>query len=156
MKPFNTNWERWCRVSIEKHFRLGVELFTNVFIEGFERDTESLADYIEIRIDGPYIRENLKDQWRLYFEVNILCVAQENNDDSYRLNRITGQVCSLFENILVRRYGQSEEDDEQEIGCLILTPRGNERIQTSYFGKINPANRILQASVEGHYHIHFD
>lgn len=156
MKPFNENWERWCRISIEKYFKTGVEPLTEVYIEGFERDTESLQHFIEIRVDGPYIRENLKDQWRLYFEVNILCSAQQNDEDAFILHRITGRVGSLFENILVRRYGQSEEDDEQEIGCLTLVPRGNEKIQTSYFGKINPATRIEQASVEGHYQIFFD
>lgn len=156
MQPYNEHWERWCRISIEKHFQRGVELFTNFFIEGFERDTEALQDYIEIRVDGPYIRENANDQWRLYFEVNILCVAQENNEDVYRLNRLTGRVGSLFENILVYKYGQSVEDDERQIGCLRITPRAGEKIQTSFFGKINPATRILQASVEGHYNIFFD
>ncbi len=159
MKPYNENWERWIKQSIAKHFANGVtvDAFTKYFIEGFERATEDEPHYIEIRIDGPYVRENAKDQWRLYTEVNVLCVAQEQNEDAWILNRITGRVSRLFtNNIIVRRYGTGPEDDQGEIGFLTLVPKAADRIQVSHFGKIRPDTRIVQASVEGHYHIYFD
>lgn len=159
MKLFNENWERWCRISIIKHFVAGVTVdeLTKYFIEGFERATDSEPHYVEIRIDGPYIKEHLKNQWRLYFEVNILCVAQEDYEDAYMINRLTGRVGSLFnDNIHVRRYGTGPEDDLGEVGCLMLVPRAAEKVQTSYFGKIRPDTRIIQASVEGHYQIFLD
>lgn len=157
MMTFDENWERWCKISVVKHFDNG-KGDTSLFVEGFRRATEELADYIEVRVDGPYNRENVKNQWRLYFEVNILVVVKTNPDqDPYRINRLTGRVTGLFtDDICVRKWGNTEPDDLTLIGHLSLVPRANERIQVSHFGKIRPDTDIVQASVEGHYHIFFD
>lgn len=157
MIAYDDNWERWCKASILKHFDAG-KGDTSVFVEGFTLDTNELSDYLEVRVDGPYTREQVKEQWRLYFEVNILVVVKINpSADAYRINRLTGRATGLFiDGICVYKYGNGPDDDGSLIGHLSLVPRANERIQVSHFGKIRPDTEILQASVEGHYHIYFD
>jgi hypothetical protein len=154
---YNVDWERWCKSSILQHFDNG-KGDTEIYVEGFPRATDTLADYLELRVDGPYTRENANDQWRLYFEVNLLVVVKINPEaDAFRINRLTGRVSGLFTTIIeVKKYGNGVGDDGSLIGCLSLVPRNGERIQTSHFGKIRPDTDILQASVEGHYHIYFD
>jgi hypothetical protein len=158
MASFNPNWERWCKISINKHFDEG-KGDTECFIEGFARDTDRLQDYFEIRFDGPNIRETTKDKWHLVFEVNVLVVAKIDPSDVYRINRLTGRVQQLFnECIIVRRWGEGPQDDQTVLGYLNLRqPKfANEKVQVSHFGQINPTTDILQASVEGHYEIRID
>ena len=158
MTPYNVNWDRWCRTSIIKHFDAG-KGDTVLFVEGFARpsDLDTQPDHLELRIDGPYTRENANDQWRVYFEVNVLIFVNERPEAAYRPHELTARVTGLFtQNILVRRYGTGPDDDQGLLGCLTLVPRLNERIQTSYFGKIRPDTGIIQATVEGHYHIFLD
>lgn len=153
---YNENWERWCKISIAKHFDAG-RGDTQCFVEGFTRDTQELADYIEVRVDGPYTTETSKDKFRLYFEVNILVVVKKGQD-AYRINRLTGRINGIFlDCIEVRRYGNGPEDDLTVLGCLkLLIPFGNERLQTSHFGQIRPDTEIVEATVEGHYELRID
>lgn len=156
MIPFNQNWGLWCKKSLNKHFDEG-KGDTHLFVEGFPRDTDSLMDYLELRIDGPYIRENANDHWRLYFEVNVLVVVKENHEDAYRIDRLAGRVADLFKpSIEVFKYGDLPDDEGTFFGFLTLMPRQQERVQTSYFGKIRPDTDIYQMSVEGHYNIYLD
>lgn len=164
MMDFNQNWERWCKISIIKHFEKGISPEQGnaegsyFFVEGFARDTEGRSDWVEFRLDGPYIKQPVRNQFRLYFELNLLVVVQEGNEDAFRINKLTGLVSSLFlDCVEVKRYGVGPEDDDTLLGCLCLVPRpSNERIQVSHFGKINPSVGIYQASVEGHYQILLD
>lgn len=155
---FSKHWERWCKISIAKYFD-SKKQSTYLFVEGFERQTEGLREYFELRMDGPNIRQLAKEQWRLYFEVNVLITVQQTNTNAWRPTELTGIIQEAFaQNILVKRYGTGPDDDQGLLGCLTLViPRaGGEKVQTSDFGMINPAQRIMQATVEGHYEIHLD
>jgi hypothetical protein len=162
MPSYNQNYERWCKIALIEHFKSGVgeepeQGGTHFFVEGFERDTNGLADYVEFRLDGPYIRESTKNSFRLYFELNILVVVQEENENAYRINELTGLVSSLFlDCVNVERKGIGEEDDGSLLGCLCLVKGRNEKVQVSHFGRINPSIGMVQASVEGHYQILVD
>lgn len=157
MMDFNRHWERWCKISIIEHFDAKRNNEFPMFVEGYERATEDLPEYFELRIDGPNTRENANKQWRLYFEVNVLIAVQEENDNPYRTSEMAGLITNAFtEHIPVYKYGTGPDDDGSLLGHLRLVPRAGERIQTSYFGKINPTARMLQSTVEGHYNIYFD
>jgi len=155
MTNFDENWDRWCKISFLKHFEDG-KGDTSVYAEGFTRDTDHTMDYLELRVDGPDTQELSKGKWRLYFEVNVLCVAKMT-EDAYRINRLTGRVSKLFTDCIhVRKHGIDAVDDETVIGCLRLVPLLRERVRTTHFGRIRPDTEIIQASVEGHYEIFFD
>lgn len=157
MVPYNQNWERWCKIAFIKHFDDG-KGDTYFFAEGFPRATEDKSDYVELRLDGPYSREDAHKQWRLYYELNLLVVVRPDaKGDAYRINRLTGRFSELFtDNILVHKEGDTVDDDGTLLGYLRLVPRLQERIQVSHFGQIRPDTHILQATVEGHYAIYLD
>jgi hypothetical protein len=148
MAQFNSNWERWCKVSIVKHFDNG-KGDSNCFVEGFTRDTDSLKDYFEVRFDGPDWRETSKNKWHGVIEVNVLVVAKVDLEDTYRINRLSGRVSDLFHDcLIVRRWGEGPQDDQTLLGHLNLRQpkfRG-EKVKVSHFGRINPSTEILQAS----------
>lgn len=156
MITHDPNWNRWCAISIAKTFQ-SLDAILPVFVEGFERDTEKLPEFLELRIDGPYISEHARQQWRLYFEVNVLIVVQEENSNAWRLTELTGHVTNKFTDaIQVLRYGTGPDDDQGILGCLDLVKLPDGKIKTSNFGKIRPDARIEQATVEGHYQIFLD
>jgi hypothetical protein len=158
MADYNENWERWVNVSVNKHFAEN-KGDTECFIEGFTRNTQQLEDYIEIRIDGPDVRETSRGKWKLYFEINILVVVKTTHKDVYRIKRLTGRLVPLFlDCIEVRRWGNGPEDDQTLLGCLklIVPEQPKEKVQVAYFGKIRPDTDILQSTVEGHYVLYID
>lgn len=129
-----------------------------MFVEGYVRDTESLKQYIEVRIDGPNITEYSKNCWKLYFEVNVLITTRiDLFGDGNVHGKLKGDISKLFvSNICVHRYGSQTDDDREHIGCLKRVAVGRERIQVSDFGQIRPDTKLRQATVEGHYEIFFD
>jgi len=153
---FDTNWERWCKISIIKHFDDG-KGDTKCFVEGFTRATQNDDDFFEVRIDGPELTQPTKGKWKLTFVVDILVVVK-TGQDRYRINRLTGRITELFlDCIEVRRWGDGSEDDQTVLGCLKLVPHsGNEPVRVTHFGKVKPDTEILQASVEGTFEIKID
>ena len=64
------SWPRWSYSSILKHFSTEITTIP-VFIEGMDRETDTIIDFAEIRIDGPWMNELSADYWRIYTEINI-------------------------------------------------------------------------------------
>lgn len=149
----NKNWPRWIFASVSKHFdaeKNGLKLF----IEGQHRDTREDKDFLEFRLDGPYITEVSHNYFRLYIEVNVLVQSTKDQTSYHRIHENVGIAAAAFWNgIKVFKYGDGVGDDDSYLGCLRLVTdaRGKERIQISHFGQIEPKTRLLQATVEGHY-----
>jgi hypothetical protein len=127
-----------------------------LFVEGFERDTADLPEYIELRVDGPSTRETTKNCWKLYFEVNVLIVVQQNNNNAYRTRELMGFVSTFFVDSIAVHEWEDGEDDPAKIGCLQRVHRGKDTVEQSYFGKIRPDTRIEQGTVEVHYDLYID
>lgn len=144
----NSNWTRWVRASIVKHFST---LLTTVpmYVEGRERPLVEAPELFELRIDGPNIRD-FSGLYRLEIEINILIKCMRNPSDAYKIERLIGLVQSSFTNaIVVKNYG--EETPAEQIGCLLLRSDGREGIITSDFGLIDASQGTRQATVEAHY-----
>ena len=148
---YDANWPRWIIASLARHFQ---DCNANFFVEGFERDTDNVPEFVELRVDGPYIQQQLKDQWRLDVELNILiCVNNSNN--AYRPQEIQGQVVKKFlDCVEVLRIGNQEPDDQTLVGCLRLQQRGPEKIVITNFGQIKNEVKQNQSSIEGHYRMY--
>lgn len=149
----NKNWPRWIFASVSKHFDAEKQGL-HMFVEGEHRDTRDKLDFLEFRLDGPYITEVSKGYFRLYIEVNILVQSTKNQTNIHRIHENVGIAAAAFWNgIKVFKYGNGVDDDQSYLGCLQLVTdaRGKERIQISHFGQIEPKTRVLQATVEGHY-----
>lgn len=149
------HWPRWVMASAAKHFDDRKQsLF--MYVEGFDRTTEQESDYIEFRLDGPYINELSQNYYRLDTEINILIVSMVNDQDIYRIHRHCGLVSRIFfDPIMVYKYGAGADDDGSLLGCMQLVQSLDQRefVRVTHFGKIDPAKPILQSSVEGHFHL---
>lgn len=145
---FDPNWPRWIISSVASHFK---DCNENFFMEGFERGTDGKPEWVELRLDGPYIREMTKGCWKLEVEVNTLIVVNDNAN-AYRSQEIQGMVLKKFLDCLeVYQIGNQEPDDGELLGCLKLQQRGREKIIVTNFGMLKPDIRQFQSSIEGHY-----
>lgn len=159
---FDPNWQRWIRASVnfymsEKFKSIPAEQQTYFFAEGFERDTENKADWVECRVDGVFTDKKADGQWHLGVEINLAISFNQDMVNAYRQEILQGYCQSfLVDCICINKIGDLPDDDGTELGCLRLLSGRRERIVTSNFGKISPNTRILQSTVEAHYSIYLD
>lgn len=156
--PSNRHWPRWVFASVCKHFNDRKEALP-LYIEGQHRDANPPKDFLELRMDGPYLTEESKDYWRLYIEISILVQSTVDDQDYHRIHKSVGQVAEAFtEGISVFKYGDGDDDDQSLIGCLQLVQDlgKRERIQINHFGQVEAATPLRMASVEGHYVMYLD
>lgn len=149
----NKNWERWIFASVSKHFDTYRESVP-LYIEGQERQTQLLDEFIELRVDGPYFKEVSKGCTKIDIEINLLCCVKKNNDN-FRIHKLTGVVAAAFKpEIFVYKFG----DDPLELWeCLRLRSDKREAVIVSHFGQPDPDLPLMQATVEGHYTVlHFE
>ncbi len=154
---FDVNWPRWCWASIAKHFKVyGDANSIPIFLEGMVRETDELAEWVEIRIDGPFTKEHSHGQWELRFEIN-LGIQVKETENAFRDKIIQGIFLeAMLSNICIYKLGESEFDDLSHIGSLTLLPRDKEKVIVSNFGRVNETVAMMQSSIEAHYQIKFD
>lgn len=147
------NWARWTFASVSVFFearRQGLRLF----IEGQHRDTRLEEDFLELRVDGPTLRQVSKGCWKLRIEVNVLVQSVFNDVNYHRVKQNSGIAQAAFEtSIPVYRFGDGPDDDQSFVGCYILQQdkRSRDFIELNDFGRIEKDVPISQATVEGHY-----
>jgi hypothetical protein len=150
------NWPRWILASIAKHFDHRRQ-YLPMFMEG-EDHIENTPDYIELRVDGPYVVELTHGYYSINVEVNVLVCSAKNPNDLYSLQRNEGVVRRAFRDpIQVYRYGTGMYDDQGLLGCLVLVRSGDQReaLRVSHFGQIAAETPIVRSSVEGHFYTQF-
>lgn len=151
--PPNKNWARWTFASVSKHFddhRQGLELF----IEGQHRNTKDLENYLELRMDGPTLREVSKGCWKLRIEINVLITSAFREDEYHRPHQNAGIAQAAFTKIISAfRFGNGPDDDDSFLGCYQLQQSNTTRdfIELNHFGRIDINTPLVQATVEGHY-----
>ena len=147
------NWSRWAFASISEHFlelREGLPLHITgtAFIQPEEED------FLELRVDGPYLREYSHGYWRYYTEISILVQSHMNDQDFHKIHRDVGIVqVAMNTPIPVFKHGDGLEDTSEKIGCLDLlrATRGKHKLEVNHFGQTGPRNKLMQATVEGHF-----
>jgi len=148
----NEHWPRWIFASITKHFDAYKGSYP-MYIEGQNRNDRTEDDLFEVRVDGPYFTEVSKGYWHIVVEVSILVQSAIKDGGFHDIHKMVGKMASAFQPIRVFRYGTGSDDDGTQLGCLQLIAdlSRRERIEISHFGQLQPALRITQATVEGHY-----
>lgn len=151
--PIPTQWARWIYASCAKHFnarRAGLYLH----VEGQERQTEDLKEWLEFRLDGPYFDEQTRGNFRVDVEINLACMAVQTKK-AYRIHEVSGIAQAAFTyGIELYKLGNVGDDPANTgdlFGCLTLLPKDKERVVSSFFGKVQAASDLYQATVEGHY-----
>jgi hypothetical protein len=152
------HWPRWLFASFSKHFKDKLAGST-LYIEGQKRATSTIADFFELRIDGPYITEENKNYYRLYTEISLLVSSALNETDYHSLQRLLGKGVDAFTaGVQIYKYGDGPDDDQSLLGCasLLSNKEKRERLQVNNFGIIDRAVNLQQGTIEGHYEMYID
>lgn len=150
----NANWPRWIYASCANHFATILKAKGyKVFIEGMIRETELQSDYIEFRLDGPYIEEPSANYFCIYAEIDIL-IVHFKSADIYAIQRMCGDVMAAFCAIPLYKYGTGDDDNQSQFGCLTLVNTLSEKnsVRVTNFGQMGPGQLMMRSSVDGHYH----
>ena len=148
----NGNIVRWTYASAAKHFtatatRKGIPLY----VEGDNRNTHDLVEYIEFRMDGPNVQIPAKGERYEYYDINVLASITQGRN-LYRSQEVVGAIASGFTLVIpVYKLGDESQDDGSKIGCLKLRRELDQHIEISQFGIVRADTRIMQNTVEGHY-----
>jgi len=156
----NPNWPRWIFASVSKHFTDSVSAAgLTLFIEGQHRDTRELKDFLEMRTDGPTLREVSKGFWVFRLEINILVQSAMDDKNYHRIHQDVGVAAAAFATAIdVFKLGNNPQDDQSYLGCLILIQNRSSQdyLEINHFGQIDKKTKLMQASVEGHYRMELE
>jgi len=156
---YNVNWNKWIVASTIKHFKAIIDAVSiDNFIEGTSTRDLTTAEYVEIRVDGPYADERSKNDYILRIEVNLLVQTIINpKKNIYRHAEVQGICMGAFTTIPVYKLGNEVADDKSQIGCLELnTDEPRDHVMSHNFGQIEIDIKLQQATVEGHYKIELE
>lgn len=149
-----SNWPRWIVASVAQWFdanRQGLPMF----MEG-EDHLENQSNYIELRVDGPYVLETSRGFYQMLVEINVFVASAKNSEDLYKIYRDCGTVVACFAGAIgVFKLGDGIDDDQSLLGCLVMVRSGDQReaLRVSHFGQVAATTPIMRSSVEGHYHM---
>jgi len=148
------DWYRWISASINKHFD-GFKATYELYIEGDERDTDDLANFAELRTDGPFITQPCKGVKYLDMEINLLIQSVMDPEDLYAGVRTVGQFATGFTQVIkVFKLGDGVQDDGSLLGCLrTRAKRYEDTIDIGNFGIVHQDVKLTQYTIEGHYRL---
>lgn len=155
MSQINPHWSRWIKASVSKWFddHKGDVV---MFFEGDDRATDETPEFVEVRMDGPRIKELSKNYFRLDVFINVLIQCHMNKSNVYSFEVLEGKVQAMFDPCIpVFKYGNGADDNSTvQIGTLVLKySRPLDQLKSANFGQIDEAVRLQQATVEGHYRL---
>lgn len=153
--PYDLNWPRWVQASVANHFKTvaDAQQFPSLVEEIDERTTEFMeaTERLEIRVNGPFIREVSNNYWHFQVDVNILIFSHMGGalPNAYSGTEMAGYMAqAASEPISVFKYGGGVDDDQSLIGCLTLRRGNDESIKVFHFGEINREDRLRQLGVD--------
>lgn len=145
---------KWIQLSVRKQF---VERTQNakVFFEELAKRYNTIPEYVELRIDGPYVKTiGSRNEMEAVIEVNALLTSAFNEQDTMGLYKLAGIVIAAFvQDFCIYKLGPETSDDKSYFETLQLITDDN--VEMSNFGQIDSTNKIYQASVEAHYKVRF-
>ena len=144
---------KWIYLSCAKHFDSNISGLTT-FVEGFEeRDLSGESSWVEIRIDGPDIREVSKDTYIIESEINLLVATHFSPiaPSDHAVN--VGKAVAAFTDFNVYKYGNTAEDTGASLEIFRLKPLADnsDRIRVANMGQIDPQLKLLQTTVSGQF-----
>jgi len=149
----NHRWMFWIYASIHKHFDARKGDY-NLYIEGDERTYQDETDFVELRIDGPFITQHQKKVFFLDVEVNVLVQSHMDPTDLYKIQRVVGWFTKAFTNtICIYKYGDEDFDSQDLFATLHLKRDIKEKVDINYYGIVKENTRITQSTIEGHYRL---
>lgn len=162
MKPMaaNPNWARWVFASVAKHLKdVADDLNLAVYVDHSDDRTSQgqlATDRAEIRITGPYIREESKDCFILRVSANVLINSRyDSTKNAYTVLKYAGVFQEAMSGkIPVWNYGNESgdfKDDEVFIGCLRPRDGKNNMVRVDNFGQLEETHRIKQTVIDAEF-----
>jgi len=152
---YDANWPRWVQASIAKHFKTvaNSNSYASLVEEIEERTTafQENPQRVEIKINGPFIKEQSKDYWYFSADAYVLIISHMDGtlDNAYLGTTMAGIMAqAAAATIPVNKLGAGVDDDQSLIGCLTLRRGNDESVKVFHFGEIDTENRIRQLGVD--------
>lgn len=147
-----TQIAKWVFLSCGKHFTDSISGITT-YVENTERTLSDEFDWIEIRIDGPDIREISNGYYKIYSEINLLVCTHMNPTSPTRHFINVGKAINCFDDFLLYRYGDETDDDNSQLCLFRLQPTRDlrEKVAVSNMGQIDQSLKLIQTTIEGHF-----
>lgn len=152
---YDPNWPRWVQASVGDHFKTAANnISIPSLLEGIDERTTTFQDAperIEIRINGPFIKEQSNGYWHFDVDVNILIFSHMGGElpNAYSGTDIAGAMALAADTpIPIYKYGTGGNDDQSLIGCLTLRQESKESVKVFHFGEIDRVNRLRQFGVD--------
>ena len=114
---------------------------TSVFLEG-DTQRDKKIPYVELRMDGPWLKPESGGLVKASFDVNIL-IQVSIEDSLYKISEIGGALLNIL-------YGTINivESDDTQLGCAKTNTDRRNSMQLNRYGLIDPQSEIMQATVE--------
>ncbi len=152
---YNASWPKWIQASVARYFKAVANSngYVSLVEELEERTTEFMESpqRLEIRMNGPFVRNASANYYLLDVDVNILIFShmdstEDNVYDGIDIAGVMAQAAS--EPIPVYQLGNLEGDDGSQLGCLTLSRDG---VKVFHFGELTRQDRLRQFSVDAGY-----
>ena len=156
----DVNLARWTMSSIAVYFKTVADnLSITYFVEGVdERESDTMrVEHVELRVNGPYVRELSRNYWRVHIDVNILLIdyMTMSTENAYDINQWGGEfLAAMTGTIPIYRLGAGVIDDDSLVGCLTQRTGISEPARLIHFGQISKEDRIRQAAVDGQFEMY--
>ena len=150
MSAFNTNWPRWIKASLTKHFESYKGDLTFI-LEDVPMDVADPRERVEFRTDGPDFSEPSDGWWIGRVVVNLLLVLQISKSDAYRVERFIGQMQAAFIHVCIKKYGSAGGDDGTHVGTMYVSPARYPKIAVDRFGQLDPNIKLDYTTLEAEY-----
>jgi len=153
------NLARWIFISVAKHFEpVASGLNLPYLIEGIKERTEDeiWEDHVEMRMTGPFIKEQSRDFYTVEVAINFLFTALMDMDgaDAYRHLKWLGEFQKeMLEPIPIYRFGIESVDDQTLIDCLRVKKNAADAVRSYLFGQISKDVRVTQAELDAMYEL---
>ncbi len=152
---FNPSWPKWIQASIAKYFKTVANNnnYVSLVEELEERTTEFMESpqRLEIRMNGPFVRNASANYYLMDVDVNILIFSHmdDTDDNVYDGIDIAGIMAEAASGpIPVYQLGNLVGDDGSQLGCLTMTRDG---VKVFHFGELTRQDRLRQFSVDAGY-----
>lgn len=158
----NPNWVRWIHASVAKYLKdiCDDEDYVSL-VEGLEERTDEFQrapNRVEIRISGPFTREQNDGSYEAIVFINVLVTNMlgGKNDDAYMADRMLGVLhAAMDEPIPLKKYGPDNGmggiDDSSLFACLRTIRDKKNSLRVIHFGQFDPKTRQKQGMVDGSY-----
>lgn len=166
--PAHPDWARWCFASVSYLLKdIAETADLPVMTEHFDDRTKEFMqaeDRAEIRITGPFVREDSKDCFTVYLDVNVLLTSRYGGQKKNPFDIL--KFAGLFQEAMtspipVWNYGPEADDYRDDdpdsqvfIGCLLPRHGKNDLNRVFNFGQTTETDKVKQTAVDGRFVMH--